>query len=83
MSNFYGYLRGNRGPITRSGSKKIYAHLRSATNDVYATLWDDKGVDKLRLIIPKELVVSINKRNYVITIIGDKQKIIELAEHLQ
>ena len=62
MSDYYGYLTGNRGTATRCGSKKsgIDAHIRSWNNDVYANLGDDNGKDILTLTIPKGLKVMVN-----------------------
>lgn len=67
MSKYYGYLTGNRGSVTRCGSKKsgINAHLRSWSNDVYASLANDKSdkqcdFDMLVLSIPKGLKTIIN-----------------------
>ena len=62
MSNFYGYLQGNRGQVTRGGSKSsgITAHIRSWDNDVYMGLYDDDGKDELRITIPKGLKVYVN-----------------------
>ena len=61
MSYFYGYLTGNRGPTTRTGSRKsgISAHLRSWNNDVYASLVDSQG-DLLVIECQKDLFIKIN-----------------------
>lgn len=61
MSHFYGYLTGNRGTLTRCGSRTsgINAHLRSWDNDVYVTLKDEEGKDILVIQKPKNLKVQI------------------------
>ena len=66
MSEYIGYLTGNRGTVTRNGSVKsgISAHIKSWYNDVYASLYRDQLTDKdvLYLKIPKGLKVFINSK---------------------
>lgn len=62
MAHFYGYLTGNRGTVTRCGSKKsgITAHLRSWNNDVYISLEaDEDGNDKLVIRKPEGLNIEV------------------------
>lgn len=68
MSQFYGYLTGNRGTVTRGGSKSsgITAHIRSWNNDVYASLNDNDNKDSLSLTIPKGLKTTINGKEIII-----------------
>ena len=56
MSYFYGYLTGNRGNVTRTGSKKsgIRAHLRSWNHDCNAWLYDKDGKDVLKIECPSD-----------------------------
>ena len=62
MSHFYGYLIGNKGEVTRCGSKKsgIKAHLRSWNNDVFVELQDKNGEDCLSLEIPTKIKMIVN-----------------------
>ena len=60
MSEFYGYLQGNHGEITRGGSKKsgIRAQLQSWRNVVIASLERDPddldGPDIVQIIVRKK-----------------------------
>lgn len=56
MSHFYGYLLGNQGHVTRTGSKTsgIKAHLRSRNHDCYALLYDEDGKDVLQISCPTD-----------------------------
>ena len=56
MSHFYGYLIGNGGYATRTGSKTsgIRVHLRSWNNDCYAWLYDEDGKDVLQIDCPTD-----------------------------
>lgn len=62
MSYFYGYLWGNRGTVTKVGSKQsgINAKIRSCNNEVLISLDDGDNKDVLNLNIPKGLKVVIN-----------------------
>lgn len=62
MSHFYGYLQGNRGQVTRAGSRQsgISAHLRSWTHDCYALLYDNKGKDVLEITCPNDIELIVN-----------------------
>ena len=69
MSDYYGYLTGNRGTAIRCGSSKsgIQAHIKSWVNDVYATLIsDDDGKDILILTIPECLRVTLNNKFFIV-----------------
>jgi len=57
MAHFYGWLKGNRGTVTRVGSKSsgITATIRSWNNKVEVLLMDKNGEDHLILIIPDKL----------------------------
>jgi hypothetical protein len=62
MSEYYGYLQGNRGETHRAGSKNsgIRAHLRSWQNDVHVHLGSVNGVDRLTTTIPTNLPMEVN-----------------------
>ena len=63
MSHFYGYLRGCRGTVTRTGSKDsgINARIKSWSNDVNISLDNDTdNKDCLTIVIPKGLKTIIN-----------------------
>lgn len=79
MSYFYGYLTGNRGPTTRTGSRKsgIRAHLRSWNNDVYASLVDSEG-DLLVIDCKKDLFIKING---IIYEYNQEGKLVEALNH--
>jgi hypothetical protein len=66
MSDYYGYLQGNRGEATRCGSKNsgITAHLRSWTNDVYVHLGPVNGNDRLTISMPQNLPFILNNVMY-------------------
>ena len=69
MSEYYGYLTGDRGTTTRGGSAKsgINTHIKSWKNDVYATLSrDDDGKDILNLRLPESLRVTLNNKLYIV-----------------
>jgi hypothetical protein len=69
MAEFRGVLSGNRGNVSRLGSKNsgISAHIRSWNNDVYATLIkDDDGKDVLNLTIPNNLRVNLNHKLLIV-----------------
>jgi hypothetical protein len=69
MGEFRGVLSGNRGDVSRLGSKKsgISAHIRSWKNDVYALLIkDDDGKDVLNLTIPNDLRVNLNNKPFIV-----------------
>ena len=71
MSHFYGYLTGNRGDVTRTGSKKsgIRAHLRSWDHDCYAWLHDEDGKDVLQIDCPNDenIKLIVNGREITCT----------------
>jgi len=69
MAEFRGVLSGNRGDVSRLGSKKsgISAHIRSWNNDVYAMLIkDDDGKDVLNLTIQNDLRVNLNNKPFIV-----------------
>ena len=69
MSYFYGYLTGNRGDVTRTGSKTsgIRAHLRSWNHDCYAWLYDEDGKDVLQIDCPTDENIKLKINGKEIT----------------
>jgi hypothetical protein len=69
MSEFYGWLQGNRGETTRGGSSKsgIRATIQSWKNRVTSVLMKDTdNKDLLVLTIPEGLRVTLNGKEYII-----------------
>ncbi len=69
MAEFRGVLSGNRGDVSRLGSKKsgISAHIRSWKNDIYMLLiGDNDGKDILSLTIPENLRVTLNNKSFIV-----------------
>jgi hypothetical protein len=62
ISEFYGYLKGNKGEVTRCGSKNggIKARLRSWRNDVQVHLGLVNGIDRLSIIMPISMPFILN-----------------------
>lgn len=71
MSHFYGYLQGNRGEVTRAGSRQsgIRAHLRSWEHDCHAWLYDEDGKDVLKIECPtdKNIKLIVNGKEITCT----------------
>lgn len=69
MSEFYGWLQGNRGETHRGGSNKsgITATIQSWRNRITAFLKkDDDGKDLLMLTLPNDLRVNINGKQFIV-----------------
>lgn len=63
MSHFYGYIQGNRGEVTRCGTKSsgISALIKSWEHDVRVRLQaGENGEDVLVLKVPTDLKVIYN-----------------------
>lgn len=64
MSEYYGFMSGNRGETTRSGSIKsgMNVTLRSYSNDVRISFRKDQNnEDILTIRVPRELKVRVMK----------------------
>ena len=72
MANFYGILQGNRGSVTRCGSKKsgVRATIKSRVNSINCWLYEENDKDRLDISInnisatKRKIKVYINGKEY-------------------